>query len=101
MSNGRDWRGLVAGLALSALLALLAYFTNVVGSSPFEGGDSLPVSVTASAAWLLCCGWLIQRYRWPGALSLIGAPAALEFPLFFAFAHDTLQYGCAIHNICP
>lgn len=95
-------RSLFLGVAVSLSLALFAYATNGFGWSPLPEFRSAPLSLAASSGWIVSIIWLTARHRWRGLVSLIGAPAALAFPLFWLRFHDTVVYACAANiRTCP
>jgi hypothetical protein len=73
MASGRFTYAL--GVGLSGMLALAAYVSNGLGFwGAFPGTTGLPISVSATVLWAICCMWLIRRYRLLGAVALLGAP---------------------------
>jgi hypothetical protein len=96
---GTRRREFAIGLTASLLVAVFAFLAGPAPALLFGirlGDSAVLAAVFATLAWPVFCGWMIVRFRWIGAISLIGAPLALAFPAYMA----ALFFVCATQNSC-
>ena len=92
-------REFAIGLAASLLIAAFAFLAGPAPALLFNihlGDGGVPAAVFATLAWPFFCGWMIVRFGWQGAISLIGAPLALALPAYMA----ALFFVCAAWGSC-